>query len=79
MKKVEKRHKKKINEYKKQKIGFATAEEEESIRYFYTEQELEDIITGYDLGVKKLHLQDVYIERMEQLFDLYKLKVYRTK
>lgn len=79
MKKVEKHHKKKLNEYKKQKIGFATAEEEELIRYFYTEQELEDIIAGYDLGVKKLHVQNVYIERMEQLFDLYKLKVYSTK
>lgn len=79
MKKVEKHHKKKLNEYKKQKIGFATAEEEELIRYFYTEQELEDIIAGYDLGVKKLHMQNVYIERMEQLFDLYKLKVYSTK
>ncbi|PGT15170.1 hypothetical protein [Bacillus cereus] len=79
MKKVEKHHKKKLNEYKKQKIGFATAEEEELIRYFYTEQELEDIIAGYDLGVKKLHMQNVYMERMEQLFDLYKLKVYSTK
>ena len=75
MKKAEKRHKKKLEEYK-QKIGFATSEDEEIIRHFYTQQELEDIIAGYDLGVKRLHLQKLYMERMGQLFDLYNLKVY---
>ncbi|MDQ0202175.1 hypothetical protein [Neobacillus ginsengisoli] len=74
MKKAEKRHKQKLKEYKEMKVGFATAEDEELIRYFYTQKELEDIITGYDLGVKRLHLQNLYMERMGQLFDLYKLK-----
>ncbi|MGT8956985.1 hypothetical protein [Bacillus cereus] len=74
MKKAEKRHKQKLKQYKEMKVGFATAEDEELIRYFYTQQELEDIIAGYDLGVKRLHLKNLYIERMEQLFDLYKLK-----
>ncbi|WP_189644895.1 hypothetical protein [Bacillus thuringiensis] len=37
MKTVEKHHKKKLNEFKKRKIEFATAKEEELIRYFYTE------------------------------------------
>ncbi|WP_257129251.1 hypothetical protein [Bacillus cereus] len=74
MKKAEKRHKQKLKEYKEMKVGFATAEDEELIRYFYTQQELEDIIAGYDLGAKRLHLKNLYIERMEQLFDLYKLK-----
>ncbi|MCQ6276301.1 hypothetical protein JMM81_15360 [Bacillus sp. V3B] len=59
MKKAEKRHKQKLKEYK-QKIEFATAEDEEIIRHFYTQQELEDIIAGYDLGVKRLHLQKLY-------------------
>ncbi|MBT2663930.1 hypothetical protein J7J00_00175 [Bacillus sp. ISL-4] len=75
MKKAEKRHKQKLKEYKEMKVGFATAEDEEIIRYFYTQQELEDILTGYDLGVKRLHLKNLYVEWMEQLFDLYKLKV----
>ncbi|MBT2715418.1 hypothetical protein [Bacillus sp. ISL-57] len=75
MKKVEKRHKQKLKEYKEMKVGFSTAEDEELIRYFYTQQELEDIIAGYDLGVKRLHLKNLYMERMGQLFDLYKLKV----
>ncbi|MEH7082780.1 hypothetical protein V7139_08600 [Neobacillus drentensis] len=75
MKKAEKRHKQKLKEYKEMKVGFTIAEEEELIRYFYTQQELEDIIVGYDLGVKRLHLKNLYIERMGQLFDLYKLKV----
>jgi hypothetical protein len=44
LKKVEKDHKKKLKEYKQQKIGFATAEAEEMIRHFYTQQELEGII-----------------------------------
>ncbi|QFK71672.1 hypothetical protein F7984_10745 [Pradoshia sp. D12] len=35
-----------------------------------------DIIAGYDVGVKRLHLQNLYMERMGQLFDLYKLKIY---
>lgn len=79
MKKVEKHHKKKLKEYKQQKIGFATAEDEEMIRHFYTQQELEGIIAGYDLGVKRLHLQKLYMERMGQLFDLYNIKVYNHK
>jgi hypothetical protein len=79
MKKAEKQHKQKLKEYKEQKIKFATGEEEELIRLFYTQQELEDIIAGYDLGVKKLHLQNLYMERMEQLFDLYNLKVNSNK
>ncbi len=76
MKKAEKRHKQKLKEYSERKIEFATEEEEEFIRLFYTQQELEDIIAGYDLGVKRLHLQKLYMVRMGQLFDLYKLKVY---
>jgi hypothetical protein len=78
MRKAEKRHKQKLKEYREQKIKFATAEEE-LIRLFYTQQELEDIIAGYDLGVKRLHLQKLYMERMEQLFDLYNLKVNSNK
>ncbi|MGE0912073.1 hypothetical protein ACQGRJ_19215 [Bacillus atrophaeus] len=74
MKKAEKRHKQSLQEYKEQKIGFATEEEEVFIRLFYTQQELEDIFAGYDLGVKRLHLQNLYMERMLQLFDLYNLK-----
>ncbi|MBT2729216.1 hypothetical protein J7E63_20175 [Bacillus sp. ISL-75] len=76
IKKAEKHHKQKLKEYKEMKVEFAAAEDEELIRYFYTQQELEDIIAGYDLGVKRLHLQKLYMERMGQLFDLYKLKVY---
>ncbi|WP_352523312.1 hypothetical protein [Heyndrickxia oleronia] len=79
MKKAEKYHKKKLKEYKELKVKFATAEDEEIIRCFYTQQELEDIIAGYELGVKNLHLQKLYVERMGQLFDLYKLKVYNNK
>ena len=79
MKKAEKRHKQKLKEYREQKIEFATEEEEELIRLFYTQQELEDIIAGYDLGVKRLHLQNLYMERMGQLFDLYSLKVYSNE
>jgi hypothetical protein len=75
MKKAERRHKQKLKEYKEMRVGFATAEDEELIRHFYTQQELEDIIAGYDLGVKRLHLQNLYMERMGQLFDLYNLKV----
>ncbi|WP_062231484.1 hypothetical protein [Fictibacillus sp. FJAT-27399] len=75
VKKIEKRHKQKLKEYKELKVGFSTAEDEELISYFYTQQELEDIIAGYDLGVKRLHLKNLYMERMEQLFDLYKLNV----
>jgi hypothetical protein len=78
MKKAEKRHKQKLKEYK-QKIEFATAEDEEMIRYFYTQKELEDIIAGYDLGIKRLHLQKLYMERMGQLLELYNLKVYSNK
>lgn len=74
MKKAEKRHKQRLQEYKEKKIGFATEEEEIFIRLFYTQQELEDIFAGYDLGVKRLHLQNLYMERMRQLFDLYNLK-----
>lgn len=55
MKKAEKHYKQKLKEYKEMKVGFVTAEDEELIRYFYTQQELEDIIAGYDLGVKRLH------------------------
>jgi hypothetical protein len=76
MKKAEKRHKKKLKEYKEQKIEFATEEEEELVRYFYTQQELEDIFAGYDIGVKRLHLQNLYMERVGQLFELYNLKIY---
>lgn len=79
MKKVEKRHKQKLKEYKEQKIEFTTEEEEEFIRIFYTQQEIEDIFAGYDLGVKRLHLKNLYVERMNQLFDLYNLKVYNNK
>ncbi|MBZ5753036.1 hypothetical protein [Metabacillus rhizolycopersici] len=79
MKKVEKRHKQKLKEYKEQKITFATTEEEKWIRFFYTQQELEDIIAGYDLGVKRLHLQNLYMERMGQLFELYNIKGYTIK
>ncbi|MCT1904334.1 hypothetical protein [Oceanobacillus sojae] len=71
MKKAEKRHKQKLKEYKEQKFTFSNKEENEIVRYFYTQQEIEDILAGYDLGVKKLHLQNLYIERMSQLFDLY--------
>lgn len=73
MKKAEKRHMQKLEEYKQQKIKFDSPDEEEMIRIFYTQQELEDIIAGYDLGVKRLHLQKLYMERMGQLFDLYSL------
>jgi hypothetical protein len=73
MKKAEKRHKQKLEEYKGQKIEFATAEDEKLIRLFYTQQELEDIIAGYDIGLKRLHLQKLYMERMRQLFELYSL------
>lgn len=69
MKKAEKRHKQRLQEYKEKKIGFATEEEEIFIRLFYTQQELEDIFAGYDLGVKRLHLQNLYMERMRQLFN----------
>ncbi|MEK4404014.1 hypothetical protein MKZ26_06140 [Sporosarcina sp. FSL K6-6792] len=79
MKKAERRHKQKLKEYKEQKIEFATPENEEVIRHFYTQRELEDIFAGYDLGVKKLHLQNLYMERMGQLFDLYSLKVYSNE
>ncbi|MCA1200855.1 hypothetical protein [Priestia flexa] len=79
MKKAEKHHKQRLQEYKEQKIEFATEEEEEFIRLFYTQQEIEDIFAGYDLGVKRLHLQNLYMERMGQLFDLYNLKVYNNK
>lgn len=79
MKKAEKRHKQRVQQYMQQKIEFATAEDEEMIRHFYTQQELEDIIAGYDLGIKRLHLQKLYVERMGQLFDLYNLKIYRNK
>ncbi|WP_257962483.1 hypothetical protein [Bacillus sp. UMB0893] len=76
MKKAEKRHKQKLKEYKEQKIEFGTKEEEELIRLFYTQQELEDIFACYDLDVKRLHLQNLYIERMSQLLDLYNMKGY---
>ncbi|WP_224773395.1 hypothetical protein [Metabacillus idriensis] len=76
MKKAEKRHKQKLKEYKEQKIEFGTKEEEELIRLFYTQQELEDIFAYYDLDVKRLHLQNLYIERMSQLLDLYNMKGY---
>lgn len=79
MKKAEKRHKQKLQEYKEQKISFATAEDEKWIRFFYTQQELEDIVAGYDLGVKRLHLQNLYMERMGQLFELYNIKCYNNK
>jgi hypothetical protein len=75
LKKAEKRHKQKLKEYREQKIGFSTPDDEEMIRHFYTLHELEDIIAGYDIGVKRLHLKKLYMERMEQLFDLYNLKV----
>ncbi|MFP6324928.1 MULTISPECIES: hypothetical protein [Bacillus amyloliquefaciens group] len=74
MKKAEKHHEQRLQEYKEQNIRFATEEEEVFIRLFYTQQELEDIFAGYDLGVKRLHLQNLYMERMRQLFDLYNLK-----
>ncbi len=66
MKKAEKRHKQRLQEYKEKKIGFATEEEEIFIRLFYTQQELEDIFAGYSLGVKRLHLQNLYMERKRQ-------------
>lgn len=75
MKKVEKRHKQKLKEYKQIRGRVTVAEYEELIRHFYTQQELEDIIAGYDLGVKRLHLQNLYMERMEQLFNLYNLNL----
>ena len=78
MKKAEKRHKQKLKEYKEQKIEFATEEEEDFIRFFYTQKELEDIYAGYDIGVQRLHLQNLYMERMGQLFELYNLKVYSS-
>ncbi|MFN7251810.1 MAG: hypothetical protein ACK4M9_13565 [Anaerobacillus sp.] len=70
MKKAEKRHKQKLKDYE-QKIEFCNKEDEEMIKYFYTQKELEDIIAGYDLGVKRLHIQYLYLERMGQLFDMY--------
>jgi hypothetical protein len=63
----------------KQKIKFATPEDEKFIRYFYSRHELEDIIAGYDLGDKRLYLQKLYMERMGKLFDLYNLKAYSNK
>lgn len=51
MKKAEKHHEQRLLEYKEQNIRFATEEEEVFIRLFYTQQELEDIFAGYDLGV----------------------------
>ncbi|AFJ62993.1 hypothetical protein MUS_3106 [Bacillus velezensis YAU B9601-Y2] len=50
MKKAEKHHEQRLQEYKEQNIRFATEEEEVFIRLFYTQQEL-DIFAGYDLGV----------------------------
>ncbi|MGG0577512.1 hypothetical protein ABE036_26660 [Priestia aryabhattai] len=79
MKKIEKRHRQKLQEYKQQKINFSTEEEEKLIRLFYTQQELEDILTVYDLGIKRLHFQNLYVERMTQLFDLYNIKEYKNK
>ncbi|WP_226639866.1 hypothetical protein [Priestia flexa] len=79
MKKIEKRHRQKLQEYKQQKINFSTEEEEKLIRLFYTQQELEDILTVYDLGIKRLHLQNLYVERMTKLFDLYNIKDYKNK
>lgn len=78
MKKAEKRHQQRLKEYN-EKIGFVNAEDEELIRYFFTQQELEDIIAGYDLGIKRLHLQKLYTKRMGQLFELYSLKVYSNE
>ncbi|PDY83595.1 hypothetical protein [Bacillus cereus] len=72
MKRAEKRHLQMLKEYSK-KIGFVDAAEEEIIRHFYTQQELEDILAGYDLEYKQLHLKKLYMERMGQLFDLYNL------
>lgn len=74
MKKVEKRHKQQLEEYT-QKNEFDTVEKEELIRFLYRQQELEDISAGYDLGIKRLHIQNLYIERMEQLFEMYSIKV----
>lgn len=54
-------------------MPFADAAEEEIIRHFYTQQELEDILAGYDLEYKQLHLKNLYMKRMGQLFDLYNL------
>lgn len=72
MKKAEKCHLQMLKKYSK-KIEFVDAEEE-IIRHFYTQQELEGILAGYDLEYKQLHLKKLYMERMGQLFDLYNLK-----
>lgn len=72
MKRAERRHLQMLKEYSK-KIEFVDAAEEEIIRHFYTQQELEDILAGYDLEYKQLHLNKLYMERMGQLFDLYNL------
>lgn len=79
MKKAEKRHKQKLEEYKQQKFQFASLEEEEFIRFFYTQQELDDIFAGYDLGVKRLHLEKLYMERIGQLFELYNIQDYNNE